>query len=170
MTIMTTRRVLSKIRTPRWSSSGNMIRAMAGDMRGVAAIEFAIMAPTLVMMAICTIDLGMGIYCNMQVQNASQAGAQYAMAHGFDANLISGVISNATGRSGISASPPPILYCGCATSSAVSNIACGSTCPAGAVYGNYVRVSTVATYTTILPYPMIANNFTLTAQSNVRIQ
>jgi Flp pilus assembly protein TadG len=153
-----------------WGSLRNLLRAMSDDRRGVAAIEFAVMAPTLVMMTICTLDLGMGIYRNMQVQNAAQAGAQYAMVHDFDANVISSVVSNATGLSSISASPPPMQYCGCATSIGVANIACGLTCPAGAVYGNYVQVSAQGTYKTILPYPMIANDFTLTAQSNVRVQ
>jgi len=153
-----------------WNSLVSQIRTLREDAAGVASIELAVMAPALVMMTICTVDLGMGIYRNMQVQNAAQAGAQYAMVHIFDANQIAGVVSNATGLSGISASPPPVQYCGCATSAGVANIACGSTCPAGAIYGNYVRVATQATYTTIVPYPLIANSFTLTAQSNVRVQ
>ena len=78
------------------------------------------------------------------------------------------VIDAVTGRCG---HPPEIVISiGCATSAGVANIACGSTCPAGAVYGNYVQVSTRGTYTTILPYPLIANSFTLTAQSNVKVQ
>lgn len=153
-----------------WGSVRSLLRAMSDDRCGVAAIEFAVMAPTLVMMTICTVDLGMGIYRNMQVQNAAQAGAQYAMTHGFDASLISSIVSSATGLPGISASPPPVQYCGCATSAGVANVACGSSCPTGAVYGQYVQVSTQGTYTTILPYPMIASSFTLTAQSNVRVQ
>ena len=155
-----------------WSCNSlcNLLRAIRDDRCGVAAIEFAVMAPALVMMTICTVDLGMGIYRNMQVQNAAQAGAQYAMMHVFDPNQIASVVSSATGLSGISASPAPVQYCGCATGAGVSNIGCGSTCPAGAIYGNYVQVSTQGTYTTLLPYPMIASSFTLTAQSNVRVQ
>ena len=164
------RAFLKKKMMRNWSSLINLMRTLRDDAAGVASIELAVMAPALVMMTICTVDLGMGIYRNMQVQNAAQAGAQYAMAHIFDANKIASVVSNTTGLSGISASPPPVQYCGCATSAGVSNVTCGSTCPAGAIYGNYVQVSTQGTYTTILPYPMIANSFTLTAQSNVRVQ
>lgn len=171
MNMMTMRRAFSRPKLLKnWSSLRDVMRAMRDDRCGIAAIEFAIMVPTLVMMTICTVDLGMGIYSNMQVQNAAQAGAQYAMVHGFDANSISSAVSNATGQSGISASPPPVQYCGCATAAGVTTIACGSPCPAGAVYGNYVQVSTQGTYKTILPYPMIANSFTLTARSNVRVQ
>jgi Flp pilus assembly protein TadG len=171
MNMMTMRMTFSRSKmTWNWSSLINLVRAMRDDAGGVAAIELAIMAPALVLMMICTVDLGMGIYRNMQVQNAAQAGAQYAMAHIFDANQIASVVSNTTGLSGISATPPPVQYCGCATGAGVANVACGSSCPAGAVYGNYVQVSTQGTYNTILPYPLIANSFKLTAQSNVRVQ
>jgi Flp pilus assembly protein TadG len=171
MNVMTMRTAFLKLKLPRnWRPLRGMMRAMRDDRRGVAAIEFAIMVPTLIMMTVCTVDLGMGIYSNMQVQSAAQAGAQYAMVHGFDASLISSAVSNATGQSGISASPAPAQYCGCATSAGVTNVTCGSACPAGAVSGTYVQVSTQGTYTTILPYPMIANSFALTAQAVVRVQ
>ena len=153
-----------------WNSLIDRMRTLRGDAAGVASIEFAIMVPALVVMTVCTVDLGMGIFRNMQVQNAAQAGAQYAMVHPFDANQIASVVSSATGLQGISASPAPVQYCGCATSAGVSSVACGSTCPSGAIYGNYVQVSTQGTYTTVLPYPMIANSFTLTARANVRVQ
>lgn len=147
-------------------------RAM-GDTRGVAAIEFAIIVPMLITMVVCTVDLGMGIYRNMQVQNAAQAGARYAMTHSFDANLISNAVSSATGLEGLEgivALPPPSQYCGCATDAGIGPITCGSTCPVGAVYGTYVNVSAQASYATIVPYPLIANNFTLKAQASVRVQ
>jgi Flp pilus assembly protein TadG len=171
MNVMTMRTAFSNLNLRRsWRRLRDTMQSMRGDRRGVAAIEFAIMVPTLVMMTVCTVDLGMGIYSNMQVQGAAQAGAQYAMVHGFDPNSISTAVSNATGQSGISASPSPLQYCGCATSAGVTNVTCGSPCPAGAVSGTYVQVSTQGTYTTILPYPMIANSFTLTAQAVVRVQ
>lgn len=140
------------------------------DTSGVAAIEFAIIIPMLLMMLICTVDLGMGIYRNMQVQNSAQAGARYAMTNSFDATLISNAVSSATALQGIVASPPPSQYCGCATNSGIAPVTCGSTCPAGAVYGTYVNVSAEGYYTTIMPYPLIASNFTLKAQANVRVQ
>jgi hypothetical protein len=141
-----------------------------GDIRGVAAIEFAIIIPMLLMMVICTVDLGMGIYRNMQVQNSAQAGARYAMTQSFDATLISNAVSSATGLQGIVASPPPAQYCGCATSAGIAPVTCGSTCPAGAVYGTYVNVAAQGSYTPIIPYPLIASHFTLKAQANVRVQ
>lgn len=153
-----------------WQALRFFMNGVKDDCRGVAAIEFAVIVPTLITMTVCTVDLGMGIYRNMQVQDAAQAGAQYAMFHTFDANLISNAVTNATASTSVSASPAPIQYCGCAATTGVTSIACGSTCSGGAIYGNYVQVSAQNVYTTILPYPLIANSFTLTAQSNVRVQ
>ena len=45
------------------------------DRSGAGAIEFAFLAPLLILMAMLTIDLGLGGYRQMQVQNAAQAGA-----------------------------------------------------------------------------------------------
>ena len=154
----------------RWSSIISLMRKLGDDAAGVAAIEFAIIVPALIVMTVGTVDLGMGIYRNMQVQNAAQAGAQYAMTNSFDPAQIASIVSGATGMQGISASPVPVQFCGCATSSGVSSVACGSTCPGGAIYGNYVQVSSQGTYTTLLPYPMFASSFTLTGQSTVRVQ
>jgi Flp pilus assembly protein TadG len=137
---------------------------------GVAAIEFAIFAPVLIFMMLCVVDLGMGIYRKMQVQNAAQAGAQYAMVHGFNAGLVSTAVQSATSFSGISASPPPTQFCGCTSSTGVTSISCNSTCSGGSTPGTFVTVSTQGTYNTLYSYPSIANTYNFTAQSTVRIQ
>jgi Flp pilus assembly protein TadG len=138
---------------------------------GAISIEFAIIAPTLVLMLICTLDLGMGIYRKMQVQNAAQAGAAYAVLHGFTASSIENAVTSATSFAGVSASPVPNEFCGCASSSGVSAAAtCASTCSGGSSPGTYVTVSAQGTYTTLLPYPIVPNSYTLSAQSTVRIQ
>ena len=138
--------------------------------RGVAAIEFAIIAPVFVLMLVCTVDMGMGFYRKMQVQNAAQAGAQYAAVSGFLASSISSAVVNATPFAGITASPAPSQFCGCASNSGVTNVACGSACPGGSSPGTYVTVSAQGTYTTLFAYPGIAGSFTFLAQPTVRIQ
>jgi Flp pilus assembly protein TadG len=138
--------------------------------RGVAAIELAIIAPVLLLFLICTLDLGIGIYRNMQVQNAAQAGAQYAIVHGFKVSSISSAVTNATSFTGISADPAPNQFCGCAASTGVTAAVCGSKCPAGPTAATYVTVSARGTYNTLFPYPVIPNSFTFVAQPTVRIQ
>src|SRR5262249_8459253 len=134
------------------------------------AIEFSIIAPVLIAATICTVDLGMVSYRKLQVQDAAQAGAQYAAVHGFNASSISNAISGATSYSGISASPAPTQFCGCASATGIRILGCGSQCPGNIAAGTYVTASAQSTYTPIIPYPMIANSFALSAQSTVRIQ
>lgn len=121
-------------------------------------------------MIVCSIDLGFGFYRSMQVQNAAQAGAAYAITHGFDATAIGTAISSATTFSSIQASPQPIRFCGCAASSGITTATCGSPCADGSQAGTYITVSAQAAYTTILAYPMLPDSYTLASQSTVRIQ
>lgn len=153
------------------------VRSFTGGSDGAAGVEFTIFAPMLLGMVVCGMDLGFGMYRNMQVQHAAQAGAQYVIAHGYDpANVepISAAVTNATAFEGISASPAPNQFCGCATNTGVTSATCGSVCDDGAAAGTYVTVSAQATYTTLVPYgaiiPAIANSYNLTAQATVRIK
>lgn len=150
---------------------GKFVARMRDGIDGIAAIQFGMLAPILVLMGVCTIDLGAGIYRKMQVQNAAQAGAQYAVAHGFSASSISAAVTNATTFTGISADPSPSQFCGCPTDTGVvTSELCNSSCPDGSVTATYVTVSSQGTYNTILAYPLIPSSFAFAAQATVRIQ
>jgi Flp pilus assembly pilin Flp len=142
---------------------------LATDTRGVAAIEFALIASMLSMVMVCMVDLGLGIIRNMQVQYAAQAGAQYAILHGFDQNAISGVVLGAGNSSLISASPPPSQFCGCPSADSIEQVSCSESCSTGGA-GTYITVSAQSTYTPLFSYPLIPKSFALSAQSTVRIQ
>ena len=137
---------------------------------GNAAMELAFIAPTLVVMMVGIADYGMALYRDMQVQHAAQAGAEYAIRNGFNATSITAAVTGATAFAGVAASPAPVKSCGCPSGTTITTATCGSTCTAGSTAGVYVTVSAQGTYTTILPYPGIANSFTLNAASTVRIQ
>jgi Flp pilus assembly protein TadG len=143
---------------------------VAGDSSGVAAIEVALFAPVLMLMTVSVTDIGMGIYRKMQVENAAQVGAQYAIRNGFDADAIAAAVTSATNFSAITASPAPIKFCGCATVSGISNISCGATCPGGASAGTYTTVSAQATYKTIINYQIASDTYSFSNQSTVRLQ
>lgn len=144
-------------------------RSLLRHCRGNAAIEFALLAPPLVLLAIGTGDYGFCVYEQMEVQNAAQAGAEYALKHGFGASAISTAITAATPLS-VTATPAPSESCGCPSGTSISSATCGTACASGAMAGVYVTANAQATYTTIVPYPGIANSYTLTASSTVRIQ
>ena len=106
----------------------------------------------------------------MQVEYAAQAGAEYAIVNGFDADAISNAVTHATDAAAISALPRPVKFCGCATASGINTLACGATCPGGALAGTYTTVSAQASYGTIINYAVVPDAYTYNAQSTVRLQ
>src|SRR5947209_8673258 len=73
---------------------------------GSAAVEFSVVAPVLAVVLVPLIDIGMAVYQQMQVQDAAQAGAQYAMAHGWNSASIQNAVTGATALS-VTAAPAP---------------------------------------------------------------
>jgi Flp pilus assembly protein TadG len=144
-----------------------LIRSQAG----VAGVEFAIVAPVTIALMLCMADIGLGLYAKMRVQNAAQVGAQYAAYHGFDTSGIASAVSQAVNLNGVSLTPSPSQFCGCATASGIATNDCSSSCPnTGLSPGTYVVVSTQATYNTLLPYPGLPNSYSFASQSTVRSQ
>jgi len=158
-----------------WRLLHAFVADRADGIRGVAAIEFAVIAMAFVVMMIGTADFGMGFYRRMQVQNAAQAGAQYAMAHEFNGSSISSIetaVRSATAFSGIAPYPAPVQFDGCPSNAGVTSADINSKCPDGSAAGTYVTVSAQNIYRTVLPFPLlgIPDSFTFTAQSTVRIK
>jgi TadE-like protein len=153
-----------------WQAVHHFLGTSTEANRGVAGVEFAIIAPTLILMLVGTADIGLGIYRKMQVQNAAQFGTQYAVVHGYDSTTIANAVMNATSFPGLIVTPAPYQFCGCATTSGIESEDCSSPCPDGSSPGVYTSVSTQGTYTTMLPYPRIPNSYTFTTQATVRIQ
>jgi len=161
-------RILTTMRAP-----GRLSRFIAGNgdgVRGMAAIEFSIVAPLMVLMLVGTVDAGSAIYRKMQVQAGVHAGTRYAMVNGFNATGITTAITSASNSSLVSASPAPQQFCGCPSMSGIATISCTSTCTGGATPGSYVTVSAQATYNTLFPYPVISDKLSFQVQTTVRVQ
>lgn len=136
---------------------------------GAAAVEFAVIVPVLTLMVIAIADIGLAVYRKIQVEDAAQAGAEWAIRNGFDANAISTAVASAT-NAPITASPSPVQFCGCATGSSVSSATCGTTCPGGAKAGTYATVWAQLTYNTTLNYTVLPTTYNFNVQSMVRLQ
>jgi Flp pilus assembly protein TadG len=148
----------------------DLVHAAVRDKSGAAAIEFAFMIPLLTLMVVSVSDIGLAVYRKMQVEDAAQAGAQYAIVHGFDTSGISSAVTSATNSTAITASPSPVQFCGCPTSTGVSSVSCGTVCTGGAQAGTYATVSAQATYYTLINYQIVAATYTYNAQSTARLQ
>ena len=140
---------------------------------GTSAVEFAVAAPVLMGLLVPVADLGIAFAQQQQVQQAVQAGAQYASFHPWHTNSptqIADAVRAASAHSGISVNPAPYQVCGCPTGSAVTSATCGSTCSNGQTAGYYVVVTAEASYAPVLPDLALPDQATLTGQSTVRIR
>jgi Flp pilus assembly protein TadG len=73
---------------------------------GGSAVEFSLISPLLLFLAIGCYDLSVGMYRQMQVNDAAEAGATYALSYGYSASGVTAAITSATSYSAVSATPP----------------------------------------------------------------
>jgi Flp pilus assembly protein TadG len=150
-----------------------VVGALAQARRGVAAVEFALSASLLLGLLVPVADLGIAFSQRHQVQQAVQAGAQYAAAHPWHKDsptAITNAVLAASRLSGIAATPAPYQACGCPSGDAVTMASCGSTCSNSEIAGYYVVVNAQLSYRPKLPYSTLGESVTLAAQSTVRIR
>jgi Flp pilus assembly protein TadG len=149
---------------------------------GNALIEFAIIAPLLIVMCIYIIDFGFFAFRQTELQHATQAGAQYAMGQQtYDSTSISSAVTNDANDSSFTITTTPSEFCGCPSSTGVTPLHPGvcppnTHCSGGALAGTYVTVSTQATYNTIAPVSgklftiTVPSSYSLKGSATVRIQ
>ncbi len=140
------------------------------DRRGTAIVDFGLIVPMLALMVLAVSDIGLGVRRKMQVENAVQTAAAYAIARGFDAAAVTSIVTGSVNGVTINASPAPTQFCGCATGTAIAAATCGSICPNGNAAGTYVTISAQSSYSTTLNYSVVPNTYTFTAASTVRLQ
>jgi Flp pilus assembly protein TadG len=159
---------------------------MSGEdgISGAALVEFTILAPLLIIMSIYTMDFGLLVYNKIEMQNAAQAGAQWAIANRvYNSSDIQIAAQNATKLPASSFSVTRSQFCGCSQDSGGNPIvtpmtppqpgACtaSSTCASGLV-GTYVTVfvTPTSTYTPFIPYGLMSGNPNIDAKATARIQ
>lgn len=141
----------------------------ARAMRGSAAVEFALFAPMLLILLTIAVEIGDGVYEAMQVQNSAEAGALFAAKHGWNSAGISAAVVNATGVSGMTASPAPSEFCGCPVATGITTTACTTVCANGNAAGTYVQINAMLAHQTILTYPGMVSPTSLTGSAIVRL-
>jgi Flp pilus assembly protein TadG len=151
----------------------------ADGISGAAMVEFTIFAPMLLTIAIYTMDFGLLIFSKMEVQNAAQAGIQYAiMTNGYDSAAISTAVTSATKFTAIN--PTSSQFCGCPTATATAVKFCSAACNTCSTatcslssQGSYVTVTATpkTAYKSFIPYGLVGkNSYNISATSTVRIK
>ena len=146
---------------------GGLARARSGT----TAIEFALAAPLLLGLLMPVADLGLAYSLQIQVQQAAQAGAQYASLHPWNSasvTAITSAVTSATRLGALAAAPVPYQTCGCPDGSKIAAATCNSLCANGESAGYYIIVNARLPYSPILPYSLLGNSVTLTAQATIR--
>ncbi|MFC3069386.1 TadE/TadG family type IV pilus assembly protein [Phenylobacterium soli] len=145
-----------------------LLARLRRDRRGTAAIEFAVLAPLLVLLLVATVELGFMMRAKILAEEAASAGALYASQHSFNATAIANAVTSASSEAAISATPAPADWWGCPSTTAITAVAAGSLCGDGKAARHYVTVSAAAPRTSILgsSFDLPAN---ATASSVVRL-
>lgn len=146
------------------------------DIRAVAAVEFALTCPIMLLFFGGAVDFGLAEYAKSCVANAVTAGAEYVAVTGTsvtNANIRT-LVTNESGLSGITVTVTgPACYCAggtalsnpptspipCSSSSSPPN--CGTPCSVNGVSGingTYVQITASYTYNAMLPtYSMLTS-------------
>lgn len=138
--------------------------------RGGPLLEFALIAPFLMLFLVAVGDFGFAAYDLLQVQAAAETGAQYAVRNAWDSAAIATAVTSATGLRGITATPAPSQLCGCPDGGSFTQMTCGDTCPSGSPAGLYASVSAQVPYRPVLPYSGLPSPLMLTGQAYRRLK
>ena len=151
------------------NSQGHSQRSLWHNSRGVAAIEFAIVASLLFIPFLAGVEVGYTAFQAMQVQSAVEAGALYALQNGFDATEIGRAVQNASAATDVKAVPAPSQFYGCPSSTGIAEILGTQKCADGTSPGTYVRVEASLTRTSLIANSGLGLPSTLSAKSVVRV-
>lgn len=137
-----------------------------GDRRGVAAVEFALIAPVLLLMLGGVADFGLLMTGKSQLANGVAQSAAYALLTGVhvSAASVQTAVQSGSARAGMSASVTvnvtgPACYCVSsqpavlpASSTPLSaSYACTGTCPSGQAPGAYLIITASYSYQPLMP-------------------
>lgn len=141
----------SDARMPYWRLRRNMCR----ESRGVAAVEFAILAPVLVSALLLMADMGLAISQKMEMDSVLRTVAQISMT---DPGLAAVQAALDTLTDGGTFGATAALYCACS-----SGGACTEPCASGGAHVSYVLVASG-------PYDSMLTPFTLDLESQIEVR
>jgi Flp pilus assembly protein TadG len=131
------------------------VLAFAADRRGTSAIEFAVMAPVLIVGLLIVTDVGLAVNDRMRLDQATRAGAEFAMNSVDDGDTIEDMVkASATGAYGTdlndvdSEDIPDVeaeMYCECPDAPGVV-AACSALCTGDVVPSAYWRIEASKNY------------------------
>ena len=151
-----------------FSSNGGCRRPESARRLGIATIEFALVAPLLLLLLAGTLDFAMLLRVATSVADAARCGAQYgslSAANSLDTSgMQTAALNSSPGIAGMTAAA--VRSCQCSGGSAVG---CGGSCPGGKML-IYVQVTTRATAPTVFNYSRLPFSGAVATTASMRAQ
>lgn len=135
--------------------------------RGVAAVEFSMIAPILILLMVGIMDMGMYVRDQMKLEQISRASVDYVLNGGLDENIGTEVLDYYDPEHASDYTITTERVCTCSDGAAQE---CGAvTCEFGDYSRQYVQVSIDRNFSTLFPYPGIPDELTLHGYSRMRL-
>ncbi len=133
--------------------------------KAVAAIEFALALPVLVVLFIGMINMGMVISTKMELTSIVSVGMLYSLGNSSDPVQIQTAMNSASNLSPITISVTQ--FCQCLNGSAPG---CGNVCSDLKVAAKYDKVTASTQVPLVIPYFLFQNPFPITVEGTIRVQ
>jgi Flp pilus assembly protein TadG len=149
------------------------LSAWRRDRAGVAALEFGLILPVLVLLAAGLADLGVYLRTRSALAGGVAAAGQYAFLLGptVSASTLSGIVSASSGLGGLTVQVSgPACACPSGTPPALAAATCGSLCADGRAAGTYITISARFPYTPALPGFSLPGSDSLSETTIVRLK
>jgi len=150
--------------------------ARAGhDSKGVAAVEFGLIAPLLLLMVAGLIDFASYISTKIELEQALRAGGQYALLDFTDAATITSAVTDATDLTPLTVTYDPTTdsYCECPDGSprACPGDPSYTACSGGERPGLFITIMASTTFDPMFAdLPGLTSNMTLRQQLSLRVR
>lgn len=132
---------------------------------GNAVVEFALIAPILMVMILGLVDAGRAIGANVRLGNGVTAGLRYALADSYATTEISSAAMAGSRYADGEATISVTRFCECPDGTSVD---CSGTCTAG-FKRIFVQVDMTRTEATIFSYPIIGDAFTVSRTGSLQV-
>lgn len=134
---------------------------------GVAAIEFAMVAPFLILLMVGIMDMGMYIRDKMKLEQISRAGVDFVLQGGQDSDIESNVVSyyDPDNTTAYTVTSERVCTCG----DGIAQDCTAMACPQGDHSRQFVKVDVSREFSTLFPYPGLPQTMTLSGSARMRL-
>lgn len=146
---------------------------MRKSQRGNALVEFAIVLPLLMLIAIGLVETGRYAYFAILVANAAHAGAEYGAQSlttvSDGPGMQAAALADGQSITGLTI-PAHSATCSCWNGTTSTAVSCAGACPLGQRKITYATVTAQGSFTSLFSYPGIASSHTVTRTATIRVK